>query len=1125
MKCLRCQQENPPQAKFCLECGAPLALKCSACGTELPAGAKFCPECGQSVNAQPAKATRFTSPEAYTPKHLAEKILTSKSALEGERKQVTVLFADMKGSMELLADRDPEEARKLLDPVIEHMMEAVHRYEGTVSNLMGDGIMALFGAPVAHEDHAVRACYAALRMQDSVKRYADEVRRTEGVPIQIRAGLNSGEVVVGAIGNDLKMDYTAIGQTVHLASRMEQMAMPGSIMMTADTLQLAEGYVQVKSLGPVNVKGLTEPVEVYEITGAGPVRSRLQAAAARGLTRFVGRTAEFETLCRALERAGAGHGQVVALVGEPGVGKSRLFWEFTHSRRTVDWLILESGSVSYGKATPYLPLIDLLKAYFKIIDRDDQREIREKVTGKLLTLDKALEPTLPAFLALLDVAVEDQQWELLDPPQRRQRTLDAVKRLLLRESQLQPMLLVIEDLHWIDSETQALLDSLIESLPTARLLLLVNYRPEYQHGWGSKTYYSQLRLDPLPPESAGELLQALLGDDANLLPLKQLLIERTEGNPFFLEESVRTLVETNVLAGVRGSYHLTRPIESTQVPATVQAVLAARIDRLPPEEKRLLQSAAVIGKDVPFVLLQFIVDESEEELRAGIARLQAAEFLYETSLFPDLEYTFKHALTHEVAYGSVLQERRRVLHAQIVEAIERLYPDRLAEQVELLAHHASRGELREKAVEYLRQAGGKSSARSAYKEAASYFKQALQALKHLSETRQALEQGITIRVDLGPVLVAAEGFGSPEVEQTYTQARELCERLGETRQFFPALWGLWQFSLYAGHLETARERAQQLFTVAQRAHDAASVLEAHHTLWSTLIFQGDLEVAWFHLEQGLRLYNAQQHHSLTFRYGGHDPGVCCRDKAARALWLLGYPDQSLKRCQDAVNLARELRHPYSLAMAHHRTAWVQYACGDRERARAQVEAAITLATEQRFPSWIVQGAIMRGRFRVDEGRAEEGIEQLSQNLAAYREGGIALEQPYYLALLAQAFGKAGRTDEGLAGAAEALMRAQQTGERYYEAELCRIKGELLLGQDVPDKEQAETCFQKAIEVARRQTAKSLELRAVMSLSRLWQKQGKNEQARQLLAEIYGWFTEGFDTADLKAAKALLEELA
>ena len=512
MKCPSCEHDNPSGVKFCGECGARLETACLACGAVNPPGNKFCGQCGASL-VQALPGSKFASPETYTPRHLAEKILTSKSALEGERKQVTVLFADMKGSMELLADRDPEEARKLLDPVIEQMMEAVYRYEGTVSNLMGDGIMALFGAPLAHEDHAVRACYAALRMQESVNRYADGVRRTEGVPIQIRVGLNSGEVVVGAIGNDLKMDYTAVGQTTHLAARMEQAAIPGTILITADTLRLAEGYVQVKSLGPIPIRGLTEPVEVYEVVGAALIRSRMEAAAARGLSRFVGRDAEMHALQQALEKAGVGHGQIVALVGEPGVGKSRLFYEFTRSHRTQGWLILESGSASYGKATPYLPVIDLVKTYCQIEARDDGRKIREKLTGKLLTLDRALEPTLPALLALLDVAVDDPQWRDLDPPQRRQRTLDAVKRLLLRESQAQPLLLVFEDLHWIDSETQALLDGLIESLPTARLLILANYRPEYQHGWGSKTYYTQLRIDPLPPESAEELLRDLLGDD------------------------------------------------------------------------------------------------------------------------------------------------------------------------------------------------------------------------------------------------------------------------------------------------------------------------------------------------------------------------------------------------------------------------------------------------------------------------------------------------------------------------------------------------------------------------------------------------------------------------------------
>ena len=415
MQCPQCQQQNPPQAKFCLECGVRLVLLCAQCGTALPAGAKFCLECGQPVDAPPTASSRFTAPEAYTPTHLAEKILTSRSALEGERKQVTVLFADLKGSMELLADRDPEEARQLLDPVLERLMTAVHRYEGTVNQVMGDGIMALFGAPLAHEDHAVRACYAALHMQEAIGRYAEELRRQQGLDVQIRVGLNSGEVVVRAIGSDLHMDYTAVGQTTHLAARLEQLARPGTSLLTADTLRLVEGYVEVTPLGPVPVKGLQEPIEVYELLRAGPVRSRLQAAAARGLTRFVGRDPELDQLRQAWERAGAGQGQVVAVIGEPGVGKSRLFYEFTHSHRTHGWLLLASSSVSYGKATPYLPVIDLLKAYFGIEVHDDARKRREKVTGKLLTLERALEPTLPAFLALLEVPVEDPQWQALDP--------------------------------------------------------------------------------------------------------------------------------------------------------------------------------------------------------------------------------------------------------------------------------------------------------------------------------------------------------------------------------------------------------------------------------------------------------------------------------------------------------------------------------------------------------------------------------------------------------------------------------------------------------------------------------------------------------------------------------------
>src|SRR5215469_5680821 len=773
MRCPRCQAANPKWARFCGECGTRLAPTCPHCGTEVSRVNSFCWSCGGQL-AQPA-TDQVPPPVSYTPDHLAERILTSKAALEGERKKITVLFADTKSSMELLADRDPEEARKLLDPVLEHMMEAVHRYEGTVNQMAGDGIMALFGAPLAHEDHAVRACYAALDMQAAIGRYAEKVRHTHGVELQIRVGLSSGEVVVRTIRSDLRMDYTAVGQTAHLAARMEQLATPGTVRLTADTLRLAEGYFEVRSLGLVPVKGLELPIDIYELIGARPRRARFHAAAARGLTQFVGRENELEILNQALARAASRRGQVIAIVGEAGVGKSRLVWELTHSPRVQGWLVLQAGSVSYGKAASYLPVVDLLKGYFCIEDRDAPRTTREKLIGKLLTLDRTLESDLPALLSLLDVPTDDQQWSTLDPPQRRRRTLDSVKRLLLCESEVQPLLVVFEDLHWIDSETQSVLDELVESLSAARLLLLVNYRPEYQHAWATRTNYGRVLLKPLPAESAEQLLTALLGSNAALEPLTHMLIARTEGNPFFLEESVRTLVETGALTGERGAHKLARPLPAIQIPETVQAVIAARIDRLSATDKALLQMASVLGKDVPFGLLEAIAEIAEDGLHAAIGRLLAAEFLYEFEFLPDVQYTFKHALTHEVAYGSLLQDRRRALHVRIVETIERMYLDRLAEHVERLAHHAFLGQDWAKAVTYLQQAGARALALSVHREAARFLEQALTALTHLPETRETVEQAIDLRFDLRNALLPLVEWG--RIEGYLREAEALARKL------------------------------------------------------------------------------------------------------------------------------------------------------------------------------------------------------------------------------------------------------------------------------------------------------------------------------------------------------------
>jgi class 3 adenylate cyclase/tetratricopeptide (TPR) repeat protein len=1115
MKCSRCQHENPADAVFCQECGTRLEVGCPGCGTANQLGAKFCKKCGQPVMSLAAAAVKFPSPESYTPKHLAEKILTSKSALEGERKQVTVLFADLKGSMELLADRDPEEARKILDPVLERMMEAVHRYEGTVNQVMGDGIMALFGAPVAHEDHAVRACYAALRMQESVRRYADEIRRRAGVPIHIRVGVNSGEVVVRSIGSDLRMDYTAVGQTTHLAARMEQAAMPGSILVTGDTLNPAEGYVQVRSLGSIPVKGLTEPVEAYEITGVGPARTRLQAAAARGLTRFVGRDEEMDQLRRALEQAREGRGQVVALVGEPGVGKSRLFYEFTHSHRVRDWLILESTSVSYGKATSYLPVIDLLHSYFRIENRDDHRTMREKLMGKLLALDEGLRPTLPALLSLLDVPVDDPGWEGLDPPQRRHRILDAVRRLLLRESQVQPVVAIFEDLHWVDPETQAFLDSLIESLPTARLLLLVNYRPEYRDAWGGKTYYRHLRIDPLPPASVDELLGPLLGDEAGLEPLKRLLAERTEGNPLFLEESVRTLIETGVLVGERGAYRLAREAGPIRVPPTVQAILAARIDRLSREDKTLLQVAAVIGHDIPVALLEAVADLAGDALAQGVRRLQAAEFLYEARLFPDIEYTFKHALTHEVAYEGLLHERRRDLHARILEMLERLYPDRLAEHVERLAHHAVRGERWKTAVGYLEQAGRKALVASANTTARGLFEQALAAFERLAEDIRTLDRAIDLRLGLRAALLRLGEI--PRQRECLEEAKALAERAGDEHRLGQVLAGLGPPLRATGEHQRAIEFNERALSIAKSCQDPRLEIVANFQIAASLLALGAHERAIGVLEPNvspaaIELCLDPQLLSLPVP----------ESFAVRALaWArLGEFPRAAAEAAGGVQVAETSGRAFPEVTAWYASGRVRLECGDPEGARPFLERALEASRTYEISlygnrlevtlacTWAMSGSETNARRLLDAAMSWGGSSQLS---SAETEAWVA-----------EAYLFSRRPAEAARAAGRALDLARKRGEPGFEARARQLLGDVVsLGEPIQATD-AEGHYRAALVIAAELSMRPLVAHCHLGLGKLYRRTGKREQAREHLTTATTMYREMGMTYWLEQAEAELE---
>ncbi len=701
----------------------------------------------------------------------------------------------------------------------------------------------------------------------------------------------------------------------HLAARMEQLAAPGSILVTEQTHRLTEGYFEFKALGKTHIKGVEAPLNVYEVLSAGPLRTRLQVAARRGLTRFVGRQSELEQMTRSLEQAKAGHGQIVGVMGEPGLGKSRLFYEFKLTSQS-GCLVLEAYSVSHGKASPYLPIIELLKAYFQIQPQDDERQRRERVLGKVLGLDRRLEDTLPYLFSLLGIEDPTASLQPMDAQIRRRRTFEALKKLFLRESLNQPLILIFEDLHWIDTETQGLLDVLTESVASARLLLLVNYRPEYRHEWGTKTYYTQLRLAPLGKEEAEEFLDALLGttvgargqwksraEAAPLQALKQLILAKTEGTPFFMEEIVQELFEQGVLVRDAVGAHRGAPLPTElHLPATVQGVLAARIDRLAPAEKALLQQVAVIGREFPLSLVRQVAAQPEEELYRLLSSLQHKEFLYEQPAFPEVEYIFKHALTVEVAYGTVLQERRKAVHEQTAQAIEDLYRQHLDEHYSELAHHYSRSGNTPKAIDYLQRAGHQAAQRSAHAEAIRYLSSALALLRSLPDTPERAQQELRVQTTLGTLLQVTKGFATAEAEAAYTRARELCQRVEEPLQLFSVLLGLANVHTGRGEYKTALALGEQLLTLAQKVQDPARLIGAHLILGYTLYPLGEYVSAKAHFEQAVSLYSPRHSHTLTALYG-FDPGVGCLAQLGGVLWPLGYPDQALRKVHEALKFS------------------------------------------------------------------------------------------------------------------------------------------------------------------------------------------------------------------------------
>jgi class 3 adenylate cyclase/tetratricopeptide (TPR) repeat protein len=1120
MRCPKCARDNPDDAKFCVACGNRFGSRCTKCGAENPADASFCKQCGTGlvgVGTQSAATARSEQVSVSTEQ-------ADNAALDGERKTVTALFADIKGSMELIEDLDPEEARAIVDPALQLMIETVQRYGGYVTQSTGDGIFALFGAPIAHEDHPQRGLLAALRMQQELKRYSERTRAEGRLPIQVRVGVNTGEVVVRVLKTgEAHSEYVPVGHSISLAARMQALAPIGSIAATEQVRKLCEGYFAFAGLGPTKVKGVSEPVNVYEVTGQGPLRTHLQRAAARGYTKFVGREREMEALRHAAVQARAGHGQIVAAMAEAGVGKSRLFFEFK-AKNQSGWMVLEAFAVSHGKASAYQPLVDLLHTYFDIKPEDDARKRREKVAGKITILDRSLEETLPYLLALLGLVGGMDPLARMDAQAKKRRTLDAIKRILLRESLNQPLMVMYEDLHWIDEETQDFLNLLADSLANARILLLVNYRPEYSHQWGSKTYYTQLRLDPLGTESADEMLSALLGESPDMTAVKKLIIERTEGNPFFMEEMYQSMLEDGVIAR-NGAVKLAKPLQSARIPTTVQGVLAARIDRLPADAKQLLQTLSVIGREFPISLVRAIEPKSDVELNRMLNDLQLGEFIYEQPTFGDTEFIFKHALTREVAYNSLLQERRKLMHERIGVAVEALYANRIEDHIASLARHYARSANPAKALEYCRRACQQSSDRASYAEAVGYFETGLARLQELPEDDRRAELELDLRNAAQLAVTTTKGIGSAEGEQFTLRTFELSRTSVSWEKSWIALQGLYLTALIRANVSRASELATQMLAIAEQQGNNELTAQSFSSLALSQMLAGKFESADKSFDRAISLYETMPKATKGLGSLRSINDVAGYGFSAWNTWFLGFQTRAAEKMDDALAMARGLDSKAVHELVHYGATVFFSLVRERERTREYADALVILATELGNPARRAIGELYLGWFDSVAADRPEGIEQMQRALVDFRASGSLTMASSFSSLIAQVQCLFGRYDEALVAIDEALAVSEETGQRAFEAEVHRTKGELLLAKDASNAVQAEQSFRTAIEIARGQKARSWELRATTSLARLLRNTNRQDEARATLAEIYGWFTEGFDTADLKDAKELLEELS
>jgi len=1044
------------------------------------------------------------------------------SAADAERRQLTVLFCDVVDSTVLASQLDPEDLRDVVRAYQQTCAEVIRRFDGHIAQYLGDGLLVYLGYPQAHEDDARRAVYTGLEILAAMQRLNTRLERERHVRLAVRLGIHTGLVVVGEMGGSGRQEQLALGETPNVAARLQGLAAPDTVVISAATFRLVWGYFTYDELGMHVLKGVAAPVQVYRILGESAAQSRLDVASATGLTPLVGRDAEMTLLLERWAQSRDGMGQVVLLSGEAGIGKSRLVEVLRERAYSEGATRIVFRCSPYHQNSALYPVIDHLQRFLHW-HRDDAPEARlDKLEQALQTSRLPLADVVPLFAALLSVLLSEHYPPLnLTPQLQRQKTQEALVAWLLEETERQPVLAVWEDLHWADPSTLDVLSLVLEQVPTARMLTLLTYRPEFRPPWSTRSHQMQVTLGRLGRPQAEAMLASLTGGKSLPADVVEQVLAKTDGVPLFVEESVKMILESGLVREDAGHYVLTGPLPPLAIPSTLHDSLMARLDRLS-TARELAQLGAVLGREFSYELLQAVALVDEATLQQGMSQLVDAELVYQRGLPPRSRYVFKHALIQDAAYQSLLKSTRQQYHQRIAQVLATQLPEIAETQPELVAHHYTEAGLSAQAMSYWQRAGQQAIERSANLEAINHLTKGLELLKALPETTERTQQELTLRIALGAPLMATKGYGAEEVAQCYTRAWELSRQVRESPQLFQALCGLHRFYLLRAELQPARELGGQLLSLAQRGQDPALLLEAHRTLGQTFFWLGEFPIAQVHIEQGMALYDPERRHFHAFLYG-RDPGVDCYSYASVVLWCLGYPDQALKRKNEVLTLAQELSHPFSLASAFGFAGFLHTLRREGQASQEQAEATMALATEQDFAHWLAHGMIFRGWALAEQG--EEGTAQIRQGIDAWRAAGDELARPCCLALLAEACAKEGQAEEGLSALAEALAVVHKTGERVYEAELYRLKGALLLARSTRQTAEAEACFHQALNIARHQQAKSWELRAAMSLSRLWQRLGKRAEAHQLLAEIYGWFTEGFDTADLQEAKALLAELA